>query len=339
MAKKPKPEGKKYNYMDTYGDLVTLLMCFFVLLFAMSTVEETRYNAFVEALTTHFGPTPRNLSTVQVPNTSIVASDFGDEQQTGDMAANQDQTLPADFQNLGQAISDYVEANNMQGEISVQTSESGATFIRLSDNLLFAGNSYELSSQATEFLDFLGDSFLSVEGKIFRIYFNGHTASIAGSGTDDWILSSARSGRVASYFERTVKFPFEKLETRGFGRHYPIADNSTPEGVARNRRVDIVVLGNNPDTLLMSLAEASAVYFPDDSTEFFTGNTEDLPGNVLPNFAPGVGVIDTNGLTAEQVDALQAAVSDVAATNGSAPPAGSQAPSPPASGAASAAGG
>ena len=57
VAKKPKPEGKKYNYMDTYGDLVTLLMCFFVLLFAMSTVEENKFNAFAQALTEQFGPT------------------------------------------------------------------------------------------------------------------------------------------------------------------------------------------------------------------------------------------------------------------------------------------
>ncbi len=54
MAKKPKPEGKKYSYMDTYGDLVTLLMCFFVLLFAMSTIQEEKFNAFAQGLASQF---------------------------------------------------------------------------------------------------------------------------------------------------------------------------------------------------------------------------------------------------------------------------------------------
>ncbi len=303
MAKKPKPEGKKYNYMDTYGDLVTLLMCFFVLLFAMSTIDEQKYNAFVQALSSHYGTNPLNLSTVAAPPEEE-GDEFSQEDTptTGETLAP-DQTLPANFYQLSDAIEQYVEENNMQGEVSVEVGESGAVFIRLSDNLLFAGDSSVLSSDSLAFLDFLGECFLAVNDEILQVRLLGHTASIAGSGTDDWILSNERSGRVASYFERTVGFSPYKMQSSGLGRHYPIADNGTAEGLARNRRVDMVVIGNHADNLVAALVEAQMIYFPDDDTQFFEGSPDELPSAALESI-PAQGEVDLSLLTEEQLQEL-----------------------------------
>lgn len=316
MAKKPKPEGKKYSYMDTYGDLVTLLMCFFVLLFAMSTVEEEKYNAFAAALSQTFGPTTTTAAAAaQAPAQTPAENQQQDasEQVTGDLVMNPDQTLPEDFSQIGEAIEKYVEEQNLQGSVSVEVGESGATFIRIQDNLLFAGNSSALQPAALEFLDFLGESLLAVQDQVYRANFIGHTASIAGSGVDDWILSCDRSGTVASYFERTIGFSAGKMETTGYGRHYPIADNQTAEGIAKNRRVDIVVVSNNTDTLLQALGEASRIYFPEDSTEFYEGDPADLPEYTLNNLPPTANL---DGLTDSQVDALNGAVDEVRTANG-----------------------
>ncbi len=302
MARK-KVEGKKYNYMDTYGDLVTLLLCFFVLLFAMSSVDEVRYNAFVEALSQHFGPTPTALSSVETSMSSPI-SDYGSTPPQGEVLAP-DQTLPEDFNQLAEAIEKFVEENNLEGEVEVQQGESGAVFIRLSNNLLFDGDSYVLRPDALFFLDFLGDAFLAVEDQIFNTNFIGHTGSIPGSGTDDWVLSARRSGGVASYFERTVGFSPYKIELTGYGRLYPIADNATPEGLAANRRVDIVAVSNNASTLSAALAEAAQIYFPDDNTEFFEGAPEELRENALAQIPPsGEGTADITGLTDEELRAL-----------------------------------
>ena len=211
MAKKPKPEGKKYNYMDTYGDLVTLLMCFFVLLFAMSTVEENKFNAFAQALTEQFGPTTTTTAAAPAApanpgaNSQVDGQDGQDASQvTQGNVMSPEQNLPEDFTQIAEAVEKFIEENQLQGQVQVETTASGTTFIRLSDNLLFGGNSAELQPEATEFLDFLGASFLSVQDQIFRANFIGHTAEVVGSDVDDWVLSSQRSGRVASYFERTV---------------------------------------------------------------------------------------------------------------------------------------
>ncbi len=284
MAKKAKPEGKKYNYMDTYGDLVTLLLCFFVLLFAMSTVQEDKYNAFVEALNARFSADPAKVVFLP-PEATFPESSVGDVETTGDIMSP-DQTLPMDMVQLEQAIQRYLEENDLQDEVQVETGQSGATFIRMTNNILFTGDSSALSPEATQFLNYLGECFLALDDEIWQVQFNGHTASIPGSSTDDWVLSAERAGKVSSYFERTVGFSPYKIQFSGYGRNYPIADNNTAEGRAANRRVDVVVISNNTTTLLGQLEEAAAVYFPDDSTQFFEGTENELPGYALPDVAP-----------------------------------------------------
>lgn len=305
MAKKSKPEGKKYSYMDTYGDLVTLLLCFFVLLFAMSTVEEVKYNAFVDALTDRFGPQPINLS--QVPETAPAdSSDFSDQPTP---------ELEAEFDALAEKIEEFIVENGLEGDVTVQVGASGAVYIRLTNNLLFAGNSYALRAEGLPFLNFLADCFLELENQIFKINCLGHTAYIEGSGEDDWILSSSRSGNVASFFEKQRGFSGTKLETTGFGRYFPIADNNTADGIAKNRRVDLVVIGNDPEKLTQALVETAGVYFPEDDTSFFGGTPDELPANQLQNTSPlGSGRDSVVDLTPDEIQEMLDAASAVDAT-------------------------
>lgn len=306
MAKKPKPEGKKYSYMDTYGDLVTLLMCFFVLLFAMSTIEPSKYNAFAEALTNRFGPAPpTNPSWVSPEASSTAGDDYADTSTVqADPGMTPGQSLPAEFSQLAEAIEQFVEENGMQGEITVEEGESGTAFIRLNNNLLFEGNSSVLSRQGEEFVDFLGQCFFEVQDSIYRVQLMGHTAAIAGDDTDDSILAARRSGTVQSYLERSVGFSPYKMASTGYGRFYPIADNSDPATMPLNRRVDIAVIGNDPAYLAQALLEASKIYFPNDDTSFFEGNPEELPGAIVDD-VPAVGEgIDIANMTDEQIEEL-----------------------------------
>lgn len=304
MAKKPRPPGKKYNFMDTYGDLVTLLMCFFVLLFAMSNVEEAKYNAFVEALTRQFGSAPENVSFVPESSPESGEDYYEETDPTGD-SPPQDENMPADLASLEESINEYIQQNNMEGEITVEKSASGATFIRLSDNLLFDGDSSELRPEILAFLDFFSECLTAVESQILQVKFNGHTASVAGSGVDDWELAGNRAAKVSSYVNNIGGFSRFKIVPVFYGRNFPIADNGTAEGRAKNRRVDIIVLGNDTDNLEATLADAMRVYFPSDDTSFYEGEQSEIPTNAIEAIAP-YGSVDEalSGMTEEEMDQL-----------------------------------
>ncbi len=289
MARKSQPEGKKYSYMDTYGDLVTLLLCFFVLLFSMSTVDQVKYNAIVEAFGDRFGNNPLNLTTVtsSIPTTT---SEFAERPPVGE-AMDPNQVLPADFNQLAEAIQKHVEENNMQASVEVTEGANNVVYIRLYNNLLFRADSYELLPASLPVMGFLGECFMAVEDEILRVNCIGHTAAVEGSGVDDWILSGERAGAVVSYFENESGFPMFKLVGTDYGRTYPIADNSDPMARAANRRVDIIVTGNNKDTLQAAMADAMRVYFPGDDTQYFEGDPADLPGGALDEIPP-VGEAD-----------------------------------------------
>lgn len=280
---------------------MTLLLCFFVLLFSMSTVEEVKYQAFAEALASRFGsPTDTPVPGGSDPNESGV----GEETPTG-TEMDPDQTLPQELSQLQQAIEQYVEENNMQGQISVQSGESGAVFIRLSNNLLFDGDSYDLSQQSMDFLAFLAEAFNAVDSEILQVKMNGHTASIPGSGTDDWILSGERAGVVSSFIEKDGGYERFKVNFQGYGRNYPIADNGTVEGRAANRRVDIIVLGNDSDKLQLTMMDAMRIYFPGDDQSFFEGDPGELPDNIIDNISPDAALDDAlAGLSDEDLAAL-----------------------------------
>lgn len=93
-------------------------------------------------------------------------------------------------------------------------------------------------------LEALGIMLKDRQDEIMAIYINGHTAQAANSLINDRLLSSERADNVAIYLEENVGLEPKKLICRGYGKYYPIADNSTKEGREMNRRVDMIILGN-----------------------------------------------------------------------------------------------
>lgn len=280
---KSKPEGKKYSYMDTYGDLVTLLLCFFVLLFSMSTVEEVKYNAFVEALAERFGPTTIEYSFGNNPDDTNTS----EEDPSGD-ANVADPELPKDLSQLAESLQDYIEQNQMQEALSVQTNETGSVvYLRVDSDTMFDGNSSTIRREALPMLRFIAEALKASEDLIWRVNFLGHTASLADTSgaISSAALSSARAANVCDEVKNHTGLDRMLTASTGHGRNYPIADNFTAEGRAKNRRVDIVIIANDA-TSLDKLLESSREYFPGDDTGFFEGSQDDLVSNLIDSI-PG----------------------------------------------------
>ena len=129
-------------------------------------------------------------------------------------------------------------------------------------------------------LDAVGIMLKEKQDNILAIYINGHTAQAANSLINDRLLSSERADNVAIYLEEQVGIPPKKLICRGYGKYYPIADNTTREGREQNRRVDMIILGTGykpPDTVqgMETMDPLFPVTMPGDETMMQEGTASD----------------------------------------------------------------
>lgn len=266
--------------MNTYADMVTLLLCFFVMLFSMSTVDAEKWEALVKSFV---NPGEETSQVVISPDGQGNEAGVNQGQPADPDPENQGQTgaqqseLPEDFDELYEYMKSYVEARNMQGSVEVQKGE-GSVYIRFSDNIFFNPDKYELREDSYDILNFLGDGLIAVQDQIKAVNINGHTAMVPGITeypVSDRRLSSERASSVAIFLEEEKGFDPSKLIASGFGGLHPVADNNTAEGRSKNRRVDMLIISNENDAAGEQLLSQMLSGTFDASQYPATGNVED----------------------------------------------------------------
>ena len=257
MAKKPREAPKTDGWKDTYGDMVTLLLCFFVLLYSMSAVDQEKWQAFVKAFT---NPGEDTAQVVLVPSEelgdhTVPAEDSTD---TGNPDPNED--VIENLDDLFEMLQEYAETQGIQDSMEMVMGE-GAIYVRYQNSLFFKPDSAELLPTAAENLKVLGDGLKQLEDKLWLVSISGHTASVAYENyhVSDWELSAGRAAAVADHFEIDSGLNPKVLRPIGFGKNYPIADNDTAEGRARNLRVELVIISKD-SPIVQSSGISSAVF-------------------------------------------------------------------------------
>ena len=144
--KKKHSGGGGANWMDTYGDMVTLLLCFFVMLYSMSTMDKEKWIALVES----FNP---DAVTEQNPGGHEVTNDLTQEQ------------VDADIQTLYETMMQYVQQENLAEQVSI-TKGSGYVFVSFDDAVFFDGDSYTLLDEGKQILDEVAQAIAQVSWDI-----------------------------------------------------------------------------------------------------------------------------------------------------------------------------
>lgn len=282
MAKKKRDDEGGYSYMDTYGDLVTLLLTFFILLFSMSTVDNEKWEMLIKAFSNKEGNTSQ-IILIPAGDGSDYAPAVGEKGTMSENGENDSPSLKAqavekeieDMQDLAEAIQEFLQENNLEESVQMETEGENAVYLTFDNNLFFDGDSYRLRQSSYDILNYLGGLFKAAEQQIFMIRINGHTAAIPGwddYNVNDWDLSSLRANGVATYFEEQTGVSPKKLMTNGWGKNHPVASNETEQGRAKNRRVDIQILGvdyasSSPGELLAILNRTLDVQLYDDTPQ------------------------------------------------------------------------
>jgi len=259
------------RWLVSYADMLTLLFALFVVLYAMSQVDVTKFNAFSQGLQEGFGtpvtilddgaavaaPTDNDspLKPVQVAEEAAIDGSEQTEEEKAAAAAAAAQEAKqtaaeaqAAYDQLAAAraaLQQALAAAGQSGAAEFVIDERGLVVHVVSDPVLFAPESAALQDQGAVVLDALAPSIAALPNEI-RV--EGHANSLpvtrGGPWPSNWELSAVRATTVLRHLSEVNGIAESRLSAAGYGSTRPLVPDSDPNYVTVNRRVDVVVLSN-----------------------------------------------------------------------------------------------
>lgn len=244
---KKRKGGGGANWMDTYGDMVTLLLCFFVLLYSMSTIDQQKWVQLVQS----FNPDASHEPTEMKGNNGQLADPTGGAEGGGPQQTQEE--IDTSIEQLYLDLKAYVAQQGAAENISVSKGD-GYVFISFNDAVFFDGDSYVLRPDGKEVLNDVGTIIGKASSAIDELRVLGHTAqgdpNKPNNPTVDRFLSSDRATVVLVYLQEMGILDPARMISMGYGQFRPVADNDTSEGRAKNRRVELIVTGRDVTSTL-----------------------------------------------------------------------------------------
>ena len=290
MANKKKQKEAKAGspaWMATFSDLMNLLLCFFVLLFSMSSVEASKFELVIRSLNSTFSIMPEGGTTISeegvminsgvsamnefndvylsegnsngeelteeptdapqnVENTDQLSAEEAPDSAAGEMNEEdlkkemESQGL-AESEKMADQIEKEISSTEYKGQIEIDFT-SQYVCLTLNGALLFASGQADLKEEAKPLVDRIGEILLEYQDNLIDI--EGHTDNIPIHNDrfkDNNTLYTLGALAVSEYLFSSTELKPSNFKYSGRGEYDPVADNSTEEGRARNRRVEVKV--------------------------------------------------------------------------------------------------
>jgi len=223
-------------WMATFADLVTLLMCFFVLLFAMSTTQQETYKELTQSLRSALGAQtiPEAGTREGLQMNPVPSEEPTDTQQIDELGG----MIQKEMDEIISEVKELVMFNKLGGMVSVTQTDTGVV-ITMTDLLLFRKGGVRLAPKGQDILEKV--AFVLAKFA-YHIKVRGHTDNQPMRSVQfpsNWELSGARAGAVVRLLVKHGVDP-NLTSAEGYAGYHPVATNDTEEGRAHNRRVEIV---------------------------------------------------------------------------------------------------
>ena len=218
-------------WMTTFGDMMTLLLVFFVLLYSFSSMDVEKFRGFISALQSQLGVLDGGQTIT--PNPNIDAGTLGEDYAQA----------PQNIQQIMRELDNYIESNGLGERVNVENKRKGLV-ISLTGEILYELGRAEIREQGREILAIISDILKDIPNDIM---IEGHTDNLP-IRTDEfpsnWELSTARAVNVIKFLIEERDFDPARLSAAGYSEYRPAAENNTAAGRAENRRVEVVVLNS-----------------------------------------------------------------------------------------------
>jgi len=266
-AGKSEDSGGAY-WMDTYGDLVTLLLTFFVLLFAFSNIDAAKWQAIVGSFTgisvMSLDPlSPEVAMENPIEKFGPKGSMFDGEEQGGmedqeqQNQQNQDQQQAEELEEdvisvsvakmyqVFEFMNDFVDRNDIDAKVVLIADEYSVKMV-FDDMVFFKTADANLLPESIPILDLVLEMFSAMEARelyeLLRVEGHADKRPInTAKYPSNWDVSADRALHVISYFRSTGLLDNDKLVCVGYGETRPLLDEDTPEAYSLNRRVEFHV--------------------------------------------------------------------------------------------------
>jgi chemotaxis protein MotB len=254
------------RWLVTYADMVTLLMVLFIVMFAMSVVDERKFNALKEGLAAGFGDSTAILegssnildhpgtSAVDMIEANSVTRGMSPEEKKKFAEALQEESALQQQRKYAEAAAEVnrlqelldkidaaLRAKGLRDDVHAGIDERGLVISLVSRHVTFEPNLADLSDRGAAVLDTIAP-VLTEAGNPLEI--NGHTNQVPVKPKyypTDWELSAARAVTVLRYLNESCGLPNDMMTASAFGHEQPLMDPSKPGSQAVNKRVDIVI--------------------------------------------------------------------------------------------------
>ena len=229
----PPCEAGAPRWMTTFGDLMSLLLCFFVLLLSFSEMDRQKYKVVAGSMEKAFGmQRKKNVSESPRHGLKMIARDFDQESIATRIKEFVSQELEEEFESVYGKISDDIEIEAANGKV----------VIRLMGESTFDSGKARIRPELRPMILRIGQ-ILARDAK-GDIVIAGHTDDVPVKGgpyQTNLKLSIARAATVAQFLLDQHTIDPRRVSTMGFGEYRPIADNTSADGRRKNRRVEIIV--------------------------------------------------------------------------------------------------
>lgn len=258
MAKEKKqPDGPRppAAWMATFSDLMNLLLCFFVLLFSMSTVDAEKFAQLAASFSSSFSIFPSGATAIGdgilISNgvsqlnelseyfSNMGLTDDGEMQNIESLKAEMEREALEKSEAMAEEIEDALLSEDITSGIDIDFT-SQYVQLQMNGALLFDSGRAVLKDEAKLLLDKIGDILVAYPDGLIEVI--GHTDNVPISTSqfrDNMDLSYYRARAVMDFLLDNKEIPRGRIQTSGRGEEAPIASNETAEGRALNRRVEI----------------------------------------------------------------------------------------------------
>lgn len=238
--------GVKPAWMQTYSDMVTLLLAFFVLLYSFSSIDVQRFYEVMAAIQHQFmGRTGILEGTVEPgaeAGESLDISDFMQDTVTTTLG-EREQTIMEMMEQVEETyeqVQNFLREAGLEEDVEIRLEERGIV-MEFPERILFDTGEAEIKEEFGPTLELLGEMLADLPNEVI---IEGHTDNVPINTLlypSNWELSVARAVSVTRQLVEEEGLAPERFAPTGYGEYRPIDTNETAEGRARNRRVSVVI--------------------------------------------------------------------------------------------------